>query len=106
VADLILITAQGAAGPEEIVGLTATLMQTNFFDRQKEVRSNPRHYLGWSHTLNEEALPPGPITIRAYVLDQDKRVVHPIEGIHRLRDPEAKASIGVHKPPGATPKEL
>ncbi len=106
VADLILITAQGATGPEEIVGLAATLMRTNFFDRQKEVRSNPQYYLGWSHTLNEKALPAGPITMRAYVLDQDKRVVHPIEGIHRLRDPEAKASIGVHKPPGDTPKAL
>jgi hypothetical protein len=101
VADLILITAQGADGPEEVVALAATLMPANFYERQKEVRTNPEFYVGWSRTLDDSSLPKGIVTLRAYVFDQEKRVVHPIEGIHRLRDDNVGASIGgVHRQPG------
>jgi hypothetical protein len=97
VADLILITAQGANGPEEVVALAATLMPATFYERQKEVRANPEFYVGWTRTLDDSSLPKGVVTLRAYVFDQDKRVVHPIEGVHRLRDDNVGASIGVHR---------
>jgi hypothetical protein len=106
VADLILITAEGTNTPEQIVGLAASLMPTNFFERQKEVRNNPEYYLGWSHTLFEAKLPAGPITLRAYVFDQDKRVIHPIEGVHRLRDAEKPSSLGGSGNRETAPKSL
>lgn len=97
VADLILITAQGNTGPEEVVALAATLMPATFYERQKEVRTNPEFYVGWSRMLDDSSLPKGVVTLRAYVFDQDKRVVHPIEGVHRLRDEQAGASIGAYR---------
>ena len=83
-ADLILVTAKGESGPEEIVALTAPQLQQHFFERQKLVRMHPEYYLGWSQTLFDDTLPPGPVTLRAYILDQDKRIVHPIEGTYDL----------------------
>jgi hypothetical protein len=102
VADLILITAQGTDGPEEVVALAATLMPATFHERQKEVRTNPEFYVGWSRTLDDSSLPKGSVTLRAYVFDQEKRVIHPIEGVHRLRDDTVGASIGgVHRQAGS-----
>lgn len=97
VADLIVITSQGAGGTEEVVGLTATLMPATFFERRKEVRANPDHYLVWSHTLEDSAIPKGIVTLRAYVLDQDRQTVHPIEGVHRLREDHTGTAVGAHR---------
>jgi hypothetical protein len=101
IADLVLITAQGAEGPEEVVALAATLMPANFYERQKEVRANPEYYVGWKRTLEDSSLPKGPVTLRAYVLDQKKKIIHPIEGVHRLRDESAGAALGVHREVGS-----
>jgi hypothetical protein len=105
VADLILITAQGATGPEEVVALAATLMPATFYERQKEVRTNPEFYVGWSRTLDDASLPKGVVTLRAYVFDQDERVVHPIEGVHRLRDDQTGASIGAYRQSGVSDRK-
>lgn len=85
-ADLILVTAQPAdgSGIEEIAALTAPQLQQHFYERAKLVRMHPEYYLGWEQTLHDEVLPPGPVTLRAYVLDQDKQTVHPIKGVYRL----------------------
>ncbi|WP_009962255.1 hypothetical protein [Verrucomicrobium spinosum] len=85
-ADLILVTAQPAngSGNEQIVALTAPQLQQHFYDRAKLVRMHPENYLGWQQTLHDEMLPSGPVTLRAYVLDQDKRIVHPLKGVYRL----------------------
>lgn len=85
-ADLILVTAQPAngSGNEEIVALTAPQLQQHFYERAKLVRMHPEYYLGWQQTLHDEMLPSGPVTLRAYVLDQDKRIVHPLKGVYRL----------------------
>lgn len=94
VADLVLITAQAVNGPEEIVTLAATLMPATFFERRKEVRGNPEHYLGWHRTVHDTMLPKGPVTLRAYLFDQDKRVVHPIEGMYKIRHEVKEAALG------------
>lgn len=85
-ADLILVTGQPAdgSGIEEIVALTAPQLQQHFYERAKLVRMHPEYYLGWQQTLHDGMLPPGPVMLRAYVLDQDKGAVHPIKGAYRL----------------------
>ena len=85
-ADLILVTARpaDASGIEEIVALTAPQIQQHFYERAKLVRMHPAYYLGWQETLPDEMLPPGPVILRGYVLDQDKGTVHPIKGAYRL----------------------
>ncbi|OAI56731.1 hypothetical protein AYO49_00450 [Verrucomicrobiaceae bacterium SCGC AG-212-N21] len=86
VADLVLITAESTAEGEQIVALAAPLPADTFWERRKERRLHPEHFLGWTRTISPELLPKGPLTLRAYMLDSETQLVHPVDGIHRIKD--------------------
>lgn len=88
VADLILITAESAAGGEQIVALAAPFLPDTFWERLAQRRRYPEHFFGWSQTISLAALPVGELTLRAYIIDHDKQHVRPMDGTHK---------VGVHQ---------
>lgn len=110
-ADLIVITAESAGGDEQIIALTAPQLPDTFFEREAQTRKHPEHFLAWSQTVARASLPKGRLTLRAYIFDQDKQLVRPMDGTHqvdallesgRLFSHDASSVVGGS--PGVVPK--
>jgi hypothetical protein len=86
-ADLILITAEAAGAEEKIIAFSAPFLPDAFFERESQTRRHVEHYMGWKSTLPITALPPGMVTLRAYVFEQKGLVLRPIEGVHEVEGP-------------------
>jgi hypothetical protein len=86
-ADLILITAEAEGAEEKIVAFSAPFLPDAFFEREAQTRRHVDHYMGWKSTVATTALPPGIVTLRAYVFEQDERALRPIEGVHKVEGP-------------------
>jgi hypothetical protein len=94
-ADLILITAQAAQpnAEEKIIALTAPLVPDNIFEREAQARRHPEHFVGWKHTLEPGFLPPGKLTLRTYIFEQDEQRLRPVEGTHVVGTSSVETSL-------------
>jgi hypothetical protein len=82
VADLILITAEPEGREERIIGLAAPVLPEAFFEREAQRRKHAERYFGWRHVIAPESLSPGKLTLRAYIYEQDRQRLRPMEGVH------------------------
>ena len=94
-ADLILITAQPAQpdAEEKIIALTAPMVPDTIYEREAQARRHPEHYVGWEHTLEPDLLPPGKLTLRAYIFEQDEQRLRPMEGTHVVGTSSVETSL-------------
>jgi hypothetical protein len=81
-ADLVLITAEPEGSEERIVGLAAPILPDAFFEREAQRRTHTETYYGWEHVISPASLPPGKLTLRAYIFEQDQQRLRPMEGVH------------------------
>jgi hypothetical protein len=81
-ADLILLTAEPEAGEERIIGLAAPILPEPFFERETQRRRHAERYFGWKHIVSPASLLPGKLTLRAYIFEQDRQRLRPMEGVH------------------------
>jgi hypothetical protein len=81
-ADLVLITAEPEGREERIVGLAAPILPDVFFEREAQRRTHAETYFGWEHVISTASLSPGKLTLRAYIYEQDRQRLRPMEGVH------------------------
>jgi hypothetical protein len=81
-ADLVLITAEPEGSEERIIGLAAPILPDAFFERGAQRRAHTEKFFGWEHVIAPASLSPGKLTLRAYIFEQDRQRLRPMEGVH------------------------